>query len=129
LAGHIPLTFASAASINQHMKAGKLVALGVPSATRSTAYPDIPTFKESGIPGIELNSWVGIMAPAKTPAAIVAKLNKEINAVLQDPAVKAKLLGSGIESANTTPVQFGDEIKRDLAMYKPVVEKAGIKVN
>lgn len=129
LAGHIPLTFASAASINQHLKAGKLVALGVPSATRSAAYPDIPTFKESGIPGIELNSWVGIMAPAKTPAAIVAKLNKEINAVLQDPAVKAKLLGSGIEAANVSPAQFGDEIKRDLAMYKPVVEKAGIKVN
>jgi tripartite-type tricarboxylate transporter receptor subunit TctC len=129
LAGHIPLTFSSAASINQHMKAGKLVALGVPSATRSPAYPDIPTFKESGIPGIELNSWVGIMAPAKTPAAIVTKLNKEINAVLQDPAVKAKLLGSGIEAANATSAQFGDEIKRDLAMYKPVVEKAGIKVN
>ncbi|MFY9138380.1 Bug family tripartite tricarboxylate transporter substrate binding protein [Zwartia sp.] len=129
LAGHIPLTFASAASINQHLKAGKLVAIGVPSATRSAAYPDIPTFKESGIPGIELNSWVGIMAPAKTPAAIVAKLNKEINAVLQDPAVKAKLLGSGIEAANATSAQFGDEIKRDLAMYKPVVEKAGIKVN
>jgi tripartite-type tricarboxylate transporter receptor subunit TctC len=129
LAGHIPLTFASAASINQHLKAGKLVALGVPSATRSAAYPDIPTFKESGILGIELNSWVGIMAPAKTPAAIVAKLNKEINAVLQDPAVKAKLLGSGIEAANASAAQFGDEIKRDLALYKPVVEKAGIKVN
>jgi tripartite-type tricarboxylate transporter receptor subunit TctC len=129
LAGHIPLTFASAASINQHLKAGKLVALGVPSAVRSAAYPDIPTFKESGIPGIELNSWVGIMAPAKTPAAIVAKLNKEINAVLQDPAVKDKLLGSGIEAANATSAQFGDEIKRDLAMYKPVVEQAGIKVN
>lgn len=129
LAGHIPLTFASAASINQHMKAGKLVALGVPSASRSAAYPNIPTFKESGIPGIELNSWVGIVAPAKTPAAIITKLNKEINAVLQDPAVKAKLLGSGIEAANVTPEQFSDEIKRDLAMYKPVVEKAGIKVN
>lgn len=129
LAGHIPLTFASAASINQHLKAGKLVALGVPSASRSAAYPDIPTFKESGIPGIELNSWVGIMAPAKTPAPIIAKLNREINAVLQDPAVKAKLLGSGIEAANVTPSQFGDEIKRDLEMYKPVVEKAGIKVN
>ena len=129
LAGHIPLTFASAASINQHLKAGKLVALGVPSATRSAAYPDIPTFKESGIPGIELNSWVGIMAPAKTPANIIAKLNKEINAVLQDPAVKAKLLGSGIEASNDTPAQFGQEIQRDLEMYKPVVEKAGIKVN
>jgi len=129
LAGHIPLTFASAASINQHLKAGKLVALGVPSAARSAAYPEIPTFKESGIPGIELNSWVGIMAPAKTPAAIVAKLNKEINAVLQDPAVKDKLLNSGIEAANGTSAQFGDEIKRDLEMYKPVVEKAGIKVN
>lgn len=129
LAGHIPLTFASAASINQHLKAGKLVALGVPSATRSAAYPDIPTFKESGIPGIELNSWVGIMAPAKTPANIIEKLNKEINAVLQDPAVKAKLLGSGIEASNVTPAQFGQEIQRDLEMYKPVVEKAGIKVN
>lgn len=129
LAGHIPLTFASAASINQHMKAGKLVAMGVPSATRSLAYPDIPTFKESGVAGLELNSWVGIVAPAKTPAAIIAKLNKEINAVLQDPAVKEKLLGSGIEAVNLTPTQFGEEIKRDLTMYKSVVEQAQIKVN
>jgi tripartite-type tricarboxylate transporter receptor subunit TctC len=129
LAGHIPLTFASAASINQHLKAGTLVALGVPSATRSAAYPDIPTFKESGIPGIELNSWVGIMAPAKTPAAIVDKLNAAIKTALADKDVQDRLIKQGCDPLQNTPQQFAALLKDDLATWEKIVKDSGARVD
>ncbi len=128
-AGHTPLAFSSASSVSQYIQSGKLVALGVPSATRSIAFPDIPTFAESGVTGVELNSWVGILAPAGTPLPIIDKLNREINAVLADPAVKERLLVSGIIAAQGTAQQFGQEIQNDFKLYGKVIEQAGIKVN
>ena len=71
LAGHIPLAFASASSVTQYIDAGKLIPIAVPSAKRSVVFPNVPTFVESGVDGVELNSWVGVLAPAKTPPAIV----------------------------------------------------------
>lgn len=128
LAGHIPLAFSSAASISGHLKSGKLVPIGVPSAKRSPQYPDIPTFAESGVPRFELNSWVGIVAPAKTPKPILDKLNTELNAVLNDPAVRDKLAGSGIGAAPGTSESFASVIKNELATYGTVISTAGIKV-
>ncbi len=129
VAGHTPLAFSSASSVSQYIQAGKLIAIGVPSARRSAAFPDIPTFSESGIAGVELNSWVGILAPAHTPEAILKQLNTEINAVLADPAVKERLLVSGIIAAQGTARDFAEEIQKDFTLYGPVIEKAGIKVN
>lgn len=128
-AGHTPLAFSSASSVSQYIQSGKLVALGVPSAKRSTAFPDIPTFAESGITGVELNSWVGILAPAGTPATIINKLNAAINAVLAEPAVKERLLVSGIIAAQGSPKDFNQEIQNDFALYGKVIKQAGIKVN
>lgn len=128
-AGHTPLAFSSASSVSQYIQTGKLIALGVPSAKRSIAFPDIPTFTESGVPGVELNSWVGILAPTGTPAPIIDKLNREINAVLADPAVKERLLVSGIIAAQGSPVDFEKEIQKDYALYGNVIKQAGIKVN
>jgi len=128
-AGHTPLAFSSASSVSQYIQSGKLIALGVPSAKRSIAFPDIPTFAESGITGVELNSWVGILAPAGTPSPIVDKLNREINAVLADPAVKERLLVSGIIAAQASSAQFAQEIQKDFTLYGKVIEQAGIKVN
>lgn len=129
LAGHIPLAFASAASIQGHLKSGKLVPIGVPSGKRSPQYPDIPTFAESGAPGFDLNSWVGIVAPAKTPKPILERLNRELNAVLNEPQVREKLAGSGIGAAPGTAEGFGDVIRKELAGYGPVVKAAGIKLD
>ena len=129
VAGHTPLALSSASAVSQYIQSGKLIALGVPSATRSVAFPNIPTFTESGIKGVELNSWVGIVAPGGTPAAIIAKLNTEINAVLAEPAVKDRLLVSGIVAAQMSPQAFGEEIRNDYALYGQVVKQAGIKVN
>lgn len=128
-AGHTPLAFSSASSVSQYLQSGKLVALGVPSAKRSIAFPDIPTFAESGIAGVELNSWVGILAPAGTSPNIVAKLNREINAVLADPAVKERLLVSGIIAAQGSSEDFAQEIQKDYVLYGKVIAQAGIKVN
>ncbi len=128
-AGHTPLAFSSASSVSQYIQSGKLVALGVPSAKRSVAFPDIPTFAESGISGVELNSWVGILAPAGTASSIIEKLNREINAVLADPAVKERLLVSGIIAAQGSAADFAQEIQKDYTLYGKVIEQAGIKVN
>jgi tripartite-type tricarboxylate transporter receptor subunit TctC len=129
LAGHIPLAFASAASISGHQNSGKLVPIGVPSGKRSPQYPDIPTFAEGGASNFDLNSWVGIVAPAKTPKPILERLNSELNAALNDPGVREKLAGSGIGAAPGTPDSFGAVIRNELAAYGPVVKSAGIKLD
>jgi tripartite-type tricarboxylate transporter receptor subunit TctC len=129
LAGHIPLAFASAASVQGHLKSGKLVAIGVPSGKRSPQYPQIPTFAESGAPGFDINSWVGLVAPAKTPKAIVQRLGTELNAALNDPALRDKLDGSGIAATPGTPEAFGAVIRNELAAYGPVVKAAGIRAD
>ena len=81
------------------------------------------------MPDFVINSWVGILAPAKTPRAIVDRLNAELNAVLNDPETREKLNIMGIAAAPGAPEKFGDEIKRDLARYGPVVKAAGIKTD
>lgn len=130
LGGHIPLAFASAASVQAHIKAGRLNAIGVPSGKRSKQYPEIATFAENGdLPNFDINSWVGILAPAKTPKAILDRLNTELNAALNDAEVRDKLAVSGISATPGSAQSFGDVIKRELAMYGPVVKTAGIKTD
>lgn len=127
LAGHIPLAFASAASIQAHLKSGRLLPTGVPSGKRSHQYPDVPTFGESGVPNFDINSWVGLVVPAKTPAPIVQRLNTELNAVLNEPAVRDKLAASGIGAAPGTATSFAEVTRAELALYGRVVKAAGIK--
>ncbi len=127
LGGNIPLVYTAVAGAQGHVKSGKLRAIAVSSAQRSKSLPDVPTFIESGVADFEVSSWVGLLAPAKTPKAIVDKLNAELNAVLNDPEVREKLNLMGITATPGTSDKFGDDIKRDLARYGPVVKAAGIK--
>ena len=129
LAGHTPLAFASAASVQNHLKSGNLKALGVPSGKRSRQHPDIPTFAESGWADFDINSWVGLVAPAKTPRAIVERLNTELNAALADPEVRSKLEAAGITATPGTAEAFSATIRKELALYGGVVKAAGIKMN
>jgi len=128
LGGHIPLAFGSAASVRQQLQSGALIPIAVPSLERSAALPAVPTFKESGVDGIALDSWVGVFAPVKTPANIITKLNEATNKVLRDPQVKARLLASGIVASNETPAAFNKAIQADAALYQKVIKEANIKL-
>jgi tripartite-type tricarboxylate transporter receptor subunit TctC len=128
IGGAIPLVYTAVAGAQAHVKSGRLKAIAVSSATRSASLPDVPTFIESGVPDFVSSSWVGILAPARTPAAIVRRLNAELNAVLADPAIRERLAVLGIEPSPGTADQFLEDMRRDLAKYGPVVRAAGIKV-
>ena len=128
LGGQIPLVFTAIATAQQYVKAGRLVGLGVPGAKRSAALPEVPTFIESGQPGFDVTSWVGILAPAKTPRPVIEKLQRDIAAVLQTPTVRERYLALGIEPVGNTPEQFADQIRADLARWEKVVKAANIRL-
>jgi tripartite-type tricarboxylate transporter receptor subunit TctC len=127
LGGNIPLVYTAIASAIPHVKSGKLLPIAVSSSKRASSLPDVATFIENGVSDFEASSWVALLAPAKTPRAIVTRLNTELNAVLNDPEVRERLNGMGITAAPGTPESFGAEISRDLSKYGPVVKAAGIK--
>ena len=127
LGGNIPLVYTAIAGAISHVKAGKLHPVAVSSARRASSLPDVPTFIENGLADFEASSWVGLLAPAKTPKAIVEKLNTELNAVLNDPEVREKLNGLGITAAPGSAERFGQDLRRDLERSGPVVKAAGIK--
>lgn len=128
LGGNIPLVYTAVAGAQGHVKSGKLRAIAVSGAQRTSALPDVPTFIESGVPDFVVDSWVGVLAPVATPVTITKKLNSELNAVLNDPVVREKLRALGIEASPGSAEQFGDEMRRDLARYAQVVKSAGIRV-
>ncbi len=127
LGGNIPLVYTAIAGAIPHVKSGKLHPVAVSSAKRASSLPDVPTFIENGVTDFESNSWVALLAPVKTPKAIVDKLNTELNAVLNDPEVREKLTGMGITATPGSADKFGEEMKRDLARYGQVVKAANIK--
>ncbi len=126
MGGQIPLVFTTVASAQQYVKSRKLTGLGVSSAKRSAALPDTPTFIESGVPGFDVSAWVGVFAPAKTPRAVIDKLQKEILVVLGEPPVRASYETLGIEPAGNTPDQFAQQIRADLERWARVVKEAKI---
>lgn len=128
LGGQIPLVYTAVAGAHQHVKAGRLKAIGVSSARRSASLPDVPTFAESGLTDFVVDSWVGLFAPAKTPPEIVQRLNTELNQVLADPVFRERLDALGIEPTPGTSADFGASVRRDLTRYEQVVKSAGIRV-
>ena len=128
LAGQVQLVFSDPISSMQYVKSGALVALAVTSKNRSPIAADVPTIAESGYPGFDALAWHGILAPAHTPPAIVAKLNTEIVKALNDPETKALLATQAIEPVGSSPEAFADFIKRDISLWKDVAEKAKIEV-
>jgi len=127
LGGNIPLVYTAVAGAVSHVKSGKLHAVAVSSAQRAPSLPEVPTFIEAGLADFDINSWVGLLAPAKTPKAIVDKLNSELNAVLNDPVVRERLVTLGISASPGGPERFGRDMARDLARYSAVVKAANIK--
>ena len=128
-AGEISMIFDTAISVMPHVKQGRVRALGVTSATRSPLVPDLPTISEAGLPGYEVNSFVGMLAPASTPKSIIEKLNATIAKVLQLADVKDQLAALGATPAITTPDQFGVYLKSQLQKWVKLVHDAEIKVD
>ena len=129
LGGNIPLVYTAVAGAISHVKAGRLVPIAVSSATRAPSLPDTPTFMESGITDFEASSWVAVLAPAKTPRPVIDKLNRELNAVLSDPAIVERLAQLGIVATPGPPEQLARQIRTDLDKYGKVVKAAGIKAD
>lgn len=128
LGGSIPLVYTAVAGAHGHVRSGKLRAIAVSSAQRSAALPEVPTFIESGVPDFIVTSWVGLLAPARTPVTVVQRLNTELQAVLNDPVVKDKLQAMGIDASPGTPGQFAEQLRRDLLRYGQVVKAANIRL-
>ncbi len=127
--GQVQIMFDNLPSSLPQIKAGKLRAVAVTSLKRAPALPDVPTISESGLPGFEASSWFGVLAPAGTPAPIVAKLNGEINKWIQTPEAREKLLSQGAEAAGGTPEQFVAHIKSETDKWAKVVKASGAKVD
>ena len=120
---------ARAAMALPHIKAGKLVPIAVTTKSRSSVLPDVPTVAEQGIGGFEVTGWFGVLAPAGTPQPVIARLNKDINALLNDADTKARLQGMGVEAGSGTPADFGKLIASDTQRYGEAIRKLGIKAD
>jgi tripartite-type tricarboxylate transporter receptor subunit TctC len=126
--GQIPLVFTAIATAQQFVRSGRLKGLAVSSAKRSSSLPEVPTFIESGLEGFVVDSWVGILAPAKTPRPVIERLHREIAAVLGEPEIRERYATLGIEPVGNTPEQYTQQIRADLARWEKVVRQAGIRI-
>ena len=129
LAGQVDLMFDNLPSVMPHIKAGKLRALAVTTARRSVSLPDVPTIAEAGVPGYEATSWFGVVAPAGTPAPVVARLQQTIAKALGAPEVREKLSGQGAEPVGNSPEAFAQYIRAEIAKWAKVIKVSGAKVD
>ena len=129
LAGHLQFMFTTIPPALPHVKSGRLRALAVASAKRSTLLPELPTTAEQGAPGVEAASWNGVLVPAGTPRDIISRLYGEISIVMKLPEVTERLAGAGVEAALMTPEEFAAYIESETARYARVVKLSGARVD
>jgi tripartite-type tricarboxylate transporter receptor subunit TctC len=127
MGGQVEVIMTGVPAVLQQVKAGKLRALAVSSKARVASMPDLPTIAASGVPDFEAIQWYGIVAPARTPAGVIALLNAEVGRALQTPALKERLDAEGAEAAPTTPAAFGAMIESEIARWKPVIEQSRMR--
>jgi len=127
LGGHVQMFCTGMTALSAHIKAGKLRAIGAASLKRSALMPEVPTIAEQGLPGFEVNSWSGLMAPARTPQPIVRRLYAEMTAIMNDADMKSFVLSTGADPVLMGPEEFGAYLKADIAKWAKVVKAAGIK--
>jgi tripartite-type tricarboxylate transporter receptor subunit TctC len=125
-AGDVQAIFETIAPVIPHVKAGTMRVLGVTEAQRFPGLPNVPTIAESGLPNYEIVGWNGIAAPARTPREVIARLNAEINAAVVQPDIRQKFLDLGVIARSNTPEQMTALLKKDIAWWRDVIEKAKI---
>ena len=129
LAGQCQVMFATALSVQPHLKTGRLRPLAVTTAKRSPTLPELPTVAEAGVPGFEATTWHGVVVPAGTPQAVIARLNGELNKVLQMPDVRERLTTQGAEVIGGTPKEFADYIKAEIPKWAKVIKDSGARAD
>ncbi len=129
LAGDTQLMFDNLASATAQVKAGKLRALAVTTAQRSKLAPDLPTMAEAGLPGFDISTWFGLLAPAGTPPDVIAKWNADVTKILSAPEMRDRLAAQGAEAAPDTPAEFARFIASELTKYARIVKTSGAKVD
>jgi tripartite-type tricarboxylate transporter receptor subunit TctC len=127
VAGHVMLAFDSMQSAMPYIRAGRLRPLGLAALKRSPAARDIPTLSEAGVPGFELGSWYGLLAPANTPRDIITRLHAEVVKALAAPEVRERIEGFGTVTVGNTPEQFAAQIKSDIVKWAKVARAANIR--
>jgi tripartite-type tricarboxylate transporter receptor subunit TctC len=127
LSGETQFTFATALSVQGHIRSGKLRALAVTTAARSVSFPELPTVAEAGVPGFDAITWHGVVVPARTPQAVIARLNREFNKLLLAPDMRAKLLVLGSEVIGGEPKQLTDYMKVEIPRWAKVIRESGAK--
>jgi len=128
LGGQVPFGMVDVPSAIAHVRAGKMRPLAVTGSHRSSTAPDVPTLEEAGVPGYEAIGWFGTVAPSRTPAEIVNRLNREIAAALQVPEIRARALDAGTEPTTNTPQEFAALIREETVKWAKVIKTAGIKL-
>ena len=128
LGGQIQMAFSSVPAVLPHIKAGRLVALGVGSAKRSPALPNIPTIAEAGVPGYEYTTWYGVFAPAKTPRTLIARLNAEIVKAMETPDIKDRFTALGGDPDPGTPEELRAYMANESAKWAKIIKAANIRI-
>ena len=125
--GEVSMLFNTVGSVQPSVKSGRLRALAVTTTSRSGALPDVPTMAEAGLPGFQMQSWFGLLAPAGTPRPIISRLNAETNKALNTPEMKSAIATMGANVMSGSPEQFADHIKSEIGRIGEIVKAAGIK--
>jgi len=128
VAGRLQTGFPSVPASLPHVKAGRMIALGVTPRQRSSAMPDVPTLEEAGVAGYEVNGWYGVLGPARIPKQVVARLNGEIVRMMHDPVMREMLTRAGADPLSSSPEEFSRIIIADIGKWAKVVKAAGAKV-
>ena len=128
IGGQTQLMFPSLFTALPYIKSGKLNALAIAGSKRSQVLPNVPTLKEQGVDGVDVEQWYGFFAPAKTPKDVIAKLNQSLNMALADPEIIKRIEGHGADVEASTPEQLAELVKNDLQKWKTVVQRAKLQV-
>jgi tripartite-type tricarboxylate transporter receptor subunit TctC len=129
MAGRLQAFFSSASAAMPQIKGGKLKALGVTTPKRMSSLPEVPTIAESGLPGFSYTLWGGLFAPAGTPASAIDSLNREVNTLLAQPDIRARLEADNVAVPKNTPTEFADYVKSESAKFEKLIKDANVKVD